>query len=76
MRKAGFATVAIFLPRRMRNGSTFWLTAVGIVSFQLYLSCILVFAGLFLGCKALESRIYSENYVECTYEEDTEHDVV
>ena len=28
MRKAGFVTAAIFLPRRMRDGSTFWLTAV------------------------------------------------
>src|SRR6266513_711675 len=29
MRKAGFVTVAIFLQRRKRNGSNFWLPAVG-----------------------------------------------
>src|SRR5947208_4938883 len=29
MRKAGFVTVVIFLQRRARNGSTFWLIAVG-----------------------------------------------
>src|SRR2546421_568375 len=31
MRKAGFVTAAIFLPRRMHDGSTFWLTAVAVL---------------------------------------------
>src|SRR5213083_2662075 len=29
MRRAGFVTAAIFLPRRMLDGSTFWLPALG-----------------------------------------------
>jgi len=35
MRRAGFVTAAIFLPRRMLDGSTFWLPAVGIVGMSL-----------------------------------------
>ncbi len=32
MRKAGFVTVVIFLQRRVRNGSIFWLIAVEVVA--------------------------------------------
>ena len=43
---------------------------IGVANFQLYLACILVFAGLVLCFKAFDTRIHSEDNVECTYEED------
>ena len=43
---------------------------IGAANFQLYLACILVFAGLVLCFKTFDTRIHSEDNVECTYEED------
>lgn len=47
---------------------------VGAANFQLYLACILVFAGLVLCFKAFDNRIHSEDNVECTYDEDAGDD--
>ena len=47
---------------------------VGVANFQLYLACILVFAGLVLCFKAFDTCIHSEDNVECTYEEDAGDD--
>ena len=44
----------------------------GVANFQLYLAYILVFVGIILCFKAFDTIIYTEDNVECTYEEDVE----
>ena len=45
---------------------------IGVANFQLYLACILVFAGLVLCFKAFDTILYTEDRVEYTYEDDIE----